>query len=79
MSHVPHDVYEEFPDRTRQIGARKLIDPRFRKLLDRYHALNREIHRAETNIAPTDDFHMLEMRKERLHLKDAIAGQLTLV
>ncbi|GFE48935.1 hypothetical protein So717_06880 [Roseobacter cerasinus] len=79
MSHVPHNVYEEFPDRAQQIGARKLIDPRFRKLLDSYHALNRAIHRAETNVEPTDDFHMLEMRKERLHLKDEIAGQLAMV
>ena len=39
--------------------------------------LNRAVHRAETNIEPTDDFHMTEMRKERMALKDEIWGILT--
>ncbi|MDY6859393.1 MAG: YdcH family protein, partial [Pseudomonadota bacterium] len=48
-------------------------NPHFAKLVDEYHEVNRAIHRAETNVEPTDDFHDAEMRKTRLTLKDQIA------
>ena len=48
----------------------------FAKLFDEYHEVNRAIHRAETNIEPTDDFNMEEMRKTRMRLKDEIYGML---
>ena len=77
MTHVPHELAEEFPDQQQEISDLKTRDGHFAKLFDEYHTLNREIHRAETNIEPTDDFHMLEMRKKRLQLKDEIAACLT--
>ena len=36
----------------------------------------RVVHRAETNLEPTDDLHMNDMRKERMVLKDQIAAAL---
>lgn len=77
MSNTPHELVEEFPqlaDRMRQMRAE---NPRFSKLFDDYHAVNRAIHRAETNVEPTDDLHMEEMRKQRMVLKDEIYGMLT--
>ncbi len=78
MTHVPHELLEEFPHLQQEMSDLKNRDGHFARLFDEYHVLNRAIHRAETNIEPTDDYHMLEMRKNRLRLKDAIAQCLTL-
>lgn len=78
MSHVPHELAEEFPQMKEEISALKASDNHFARLFDDYHELNRAIHRAETNVEPTDDYHMLEMRKKRLSLKDEIAACLAL-
>ena len=78
MSHVPHELAEEFPHMVDEISSLKANNGHFARLFDDYHKINRAIHRAETNVEPTDDFHMLEMRKERLHLKDEIAACLAL-
>ncbi len=72
MSNTPHEIPEEFPEYREQIHGLKLSDAHFARLLDDYHEINREVHRAETNVAPTDDLHMAEMRKKRLALKDEI-------
>ena len=77
MSHVPHELAEEFPEHVGKMHEMKGGNAHFAKLFDEYHLLNREIHRAETNIEPTDDFHMEDMRKQRLLLKDQIYGMLT--
>lgn len=39
-------------------------------LTDEYHVLNRAIHRAETDIEPHDDFHVTEMRRRRMQLRN---------
>ncbi len=76
MSHVPHELAEEFPDKVEKMHALKEGDAHFRKLFDEYHELNRAIHRAETNVEPTDDFNEQTMRKQRMALKDQIARML---
>jgi len=72
MTHTPHELAEEFPDQVERMSALKQSDAHFSKLFDDYHEINRAVHRAETDIEPTDDLHMAEMRKQRLALKDAI-------
>ncbi|MEQ8307690.1 MAG: YdcH family protein [Hoeflea sp.] len=76
MSHTPHELAEEFPEHAAKMHELKQSDAHFAKLSDAYHDVNRAIHRAETNIEPTDDLHMEQMRKERLKLKDEIYGML---
>lgn len=76
MSHVPHELHEEFPDKADKIHQLKLTDAHFQKLFDAYHDVNRAIHRAETNVEPTDQFHEEGMRKQRMRLKDEIARML---
>lgn len=73
MSHTPHELAEEFADHIEKMSALKQSDAHFAKLFNDYHEINRAVHRAETNVEPTDDAHMAEMRKERMHLKDQIA------
>ena len=77
MSHVPHELAEEFPEHTDTMHRLKTEDAHFAKLFDAYHEVNRAIHRSETNIEPTDDAHMEDMRKQRMQLKDEIYGMLT--
>ena len=77
MSHVPHELAEEFPEHIDTMHRLKTEDAHFAKLFDAYHEVNRAIHRAETNIEPTDDAHMEDMRKQRMQLKDEIYGMLT--
>lgn len=77
MSHVPHELAEEFPDAVERIHALKTSDAHFAKLADEYHELNREIHRAETDVEPISDAHMTDLRKKRMALKDEIYTMLT--
>jgi len=76
MSHTPHELAEEFPEHVEKMSELKQSDAHFAKLFDAYHDINRAVHRAETNIEPTDDFNMESMRKQRLKLKDEIYGML---
>ncbi len=76
MSHVPHELAEEFPEHREKIHDLKTSDGHFLKLFDEYHEINRAVHRAETNIEPTDDLHMEEMRKRRMLLKDELYSML---
>ena len=74
MSHVPHELAEEFPDSTDILHELKLANGRFNTLAERYHTVNREIHRLETGVEPGSEFREIELRKERLHLKDEISA-----
>lgn len=77
MSNTPHELAEEFPDAVDKMRELKMNNGHFARLFDEYHDVNRSIHRAETDIEPTDDFHMEEMRKQRMRLKDEIYGMLS--
>lgn len=74
MSDYPHQLHEEFPDKIEVMEALRASDPDFAELADRYHALNAEIVRAETNEEPTSDFRLEDMKKHRLLMLDQIAG-----
>lgn len=76
MSHTPHDLAETFPDAAARIHDLKTHDSHFAKLADEYHALNRDIHRGETNIEPMDDARLEDLKKRRLLLLDEIARRL---
>ena len=77
MSNTPHALTEDFPEHVEKIAEMKAADAHFAKLTDEYHEINRAVHRAETDVEPTDDLHLQEMRKQRAHLKDQIYHALT--
>jgi uncharacterized protein YdcH (DUF465 family) len=79
MSHTPHELSEEFPDKVEALHKLKQNDAHFARLADEYHEINRAIHRAETDLEPTDDLHMTAMRKQRMQLKDQISAALNAV
>ena len=72
MSHVPHDLAEEFPAQQAQIHDLKASNAHFAKLCETHHSVNREIHRGETNVEPMDDVRLEDLKKERLALLDEI-------
>ncbi|MGI9366292.1 MAG: YdcH family protein [Rhizobiaceae bacterium] len=76
MSHVPHELAEEFPDKIDTMHDLKMRNAHFAKLSEEYHELNRQIHRVETGIEPTSEMFETELRKKRMMLKDEIAGML---
>ena len=76
MSHVPHELHEEFPEATDALHRLKMNDAHFARLADEYHSINREVHRIETDVAPASDEVLEDLKKKRLHLKDQIAALL---
>jgi uncharacterized protein YdcH (DUF465 family) len=76
MSHTPHTLADEFPDEQQKIHRLKTSNMHFLRLFNKYEEVNGEIHLAETNVKPTDQFHEAELRKQRLLLKDEIAAML---
>jgi uncharacterized protein YdcH (DUF465 family) len=72
MSNTPHDLYEDFPEKTAKIHALKASDAHFARMVDEYHEVNRAVHRAETLIEPTTPEHENELRQTRMRLKDEI-------
>ncbi|MEM9551962.1 MAG: YdcH family protein [Pseudomonadota bacterium] len=72
MSHVPHQLTEEFPDKVAAIQALKQNDRHFARLAEAYHEVNAAVHRSETNIAPMEELAEVDLRKQRAALKDEI-------
>lgn len=76
MSHTPHELAEEFPNHAERIRSLRGSDAHFTRLSDRYHALNREIHRGDTEVEPMDDLRLEDLKKQRLALLDEINAYL---
>ena len=77
MSNTPHQLPEEFAEYVSLIRHLRERDGHFHRISAAYEALNQKIHRAETDIEPCDEFHMADMSKRRMVLKDEIYGMLT--
>lgn len=76
MTHVPHELAEEFPDNKDQIHKLNESDAHFSKMTNEYHTVNREIHRIETSVSPADEGYEKQLRRQRLALKDQINAYL---
>jgi uncharacterized protein YdcH (DUF465 family) len=72
MSHTPHELIEDFPNEQDRIRELKRTSPHFAKLADRYHDVNRAIHRMEERIEPVADVTEFALRRERMMLKDQL-------
>ena len=73
MTHTPHELAEEFPQHSARLHKLKEANAHFARLADEYHAVNRQIHRAETLVEPIDQMAETRLRKRRAALKDEIA------
>ncbi|SDC36645.1 YdcH family protein [Ruegeria marina] len=77
MSHTPHELAEEFPEKIDLMSQLKQSDAHFSRLADEYHEVNRAVHRAETNVEPMEELAEVTLRKKRAALKDEIWGILS--
>ncbi|MEM6493569.1 MAG: DUF465 domain-containing protein [Pseudomonadota bacterium] len=73
-AHTPHELHDEFPRDARALHRLKLTDTHFCNLAERYHALNRAIHRIECEVEPSSDAYLTRLRRQRLALLDEIAA-----
>ncbi|PQO23897.1 hypothetical protein C2I36_05480 [Rhodobacteraceae bacterium WD3A24] len=76
MSHTPHELADDFPDEIDEIHALKEKDAHFARLVERYHEVNRAVHRAETRVEPVSEEREEALRHHRVQLKDEIAREL---
>ena len=76
MSHTPHELAEEFPEYKEKIHDLKASDRHFAKMIEKYHEVNRAVHRMETRVEPVTDEVEEAKRRERIALKDEIAQYL---
>jgi uncharacterized protein YdcH (DUF465 family) len=72
-----HDLHSEFPNDGDILHALKLEDAHFRTIADRYHDLNREIHRIESEVEAASDERLEGLKKQRLALLDDVATMIS--
>jgi len=65
MSHVSHDLHAEFPADSDILHELKISDGHFRTVSDRYHEINKKIHRSE------------DLKKQRLLILDEVAAMIS--
>ncbi|PRY25060.1 hypothetical protein CLV78_102237 [Aliiruegeria haliotis] len=76
MSHVPHELAEEFPEQQELIPALIDRDPVFAALVKEYSALNIRVHQSEVHERPMEELAEHQLRKRRMFLKDEIYRRL---
>jgi uncharacterized protein len=76
MLRIPHELREEFPEAVTVIDGLIETDHDFARLAADYDDVNRAIYRIESEEEPTVDERLEELKKQRLKLKDEIAGLL---
>ena len=76
MTHTPHELVADFPELAERIHELKESDAHFARLLEQYHEINREVHRAETLVEPMSEHMETDLRKQRAALKDQLYGML---
>lgn len=74
--HTPHELHEAFPEDVALLTRLKVDDRHFANLAERYHEVNRAIHRIESEIEPASDDHAEGLKKQRLAMLDEISALL---
>lgn len=68
-----HPLHSEFPDHLETIHKLKEGNAHFRRLMEEYEEIDKEVYRMEEGIETPEDAVLNEEKKKRLHLKDEIA------
>jgi uncharacterized protein YdcH (DUF465 family) len=74
VSHTPHELRDAFPDAHDILHELKTHNAHFATLPDRYHDVNREIHRIEVEVDAASDARAEDLKKQRLTLLDEISA-----
>ncbi len=67
-----HDLSKEFPEYEQKIHQLKSDNEHFKKLLEEYEEIDKEIYRIEEGIETPEDDYTEELKKKRLSLKDQL-------
>jgi len=67
-----HDLLHEFPEYTDKIAELRASNEVFHNLMDEYDWLDAHVRSLEELNTPISDFHMEELKKRRLLLKDRL-------
>ena len=76
MTHVPHQLTDDFPQFADRIKELKTTDTHFAKLSEAYGNINHQVHLAETNVDPVEQLTEDQLRKDRALLKDKLYAML---
>lgn len=76
MSLEKHDLIHEMPESKDAIHHLKTSDNHFAKLFDEYHEVDHAVHHFEGGAEETSDEHLENLKKQRLNLKDQLAGMI---
>lgn len=71
-----HDLLHEFPDLQDKIAKLRAERPDFMSMMDEYDALDAQVRKIEELGTPVADETIEDLKKERLHLKDALYDML---
>lgn len=77
MSHVPHELSEEFPSQIALIGKLVSEDPEFAEMAAEYMRLNQRVYEADTYLKPMEELAEHQLKKRRAFLKDEINRRLS--
>jgi uncharacterized protein len=69
---LPHALHREFPELAEAIARLKHSDAHFANLLEQHDAVDTDITKSETGVAPMSDHSLEALKKQRLHLKDQL-------
>ncbi|NCA70144.1 MAG: DUF465 domain-containing protein [Sphingobacteriia bacterium] len=67
-----HDLLHEFPNLAERISNLRAGHPDFARLMDEYDTLDARVRQLEELGTPVADETIEDLKKERLHLKDAL-------
>lgn len=74
MAHTPHELGAVFSKDSAILHSLKMNNSHFVKLADKYHEVNREVHRIDAEVEAASDDRMEQLKKERLGLLDEITA-----
>jgi uncharacterized protein len=69
---LTHALHREFPNLAEAINRLKQDDAHFGNLLEQHDAVDIEITKSETGVAPINDLSLETLKKQRLQLKDQL-------
>lgn len=69
---LSHALNREFPELANAVAKLKSSDQHFANLLTQHDAVDTEITKSETGVAPISDDALETLKKQRLHLKDQL-------
>jgi len=77
LSHVPHELHDEFPGDAEVLHNLKLSNNHFHRISDQYHEVNREIHRIEAEVEAASDARLEDLKKRRLVILDEVSQMIS--